>query len=159
MMNTIIAAVYVMAGRNDKPKTVAIQARAKAAAAETAAPVGGPNVTNELQDRLWALCSPLPVSAFESPWENIAADLWARLAVTLQAPGAARVAAPASRLGYSECVRTLVRDKVMVIHRILTEIRGLALAAAPALVDAEKNRVVAPAQPGIPLLYEDIAIY
>lgn len=99
----------------------------------------------------------MPAAAYEPPWGGIAADLAARLGATLAAPGVYPAAAAASHLGYTECIKTLVRASPAV-HRVLTEIRGLALAAVPAQVDAKKD-VAVEVSPGVPLVYEDIAVF
>jgi len=115
-----------------------------------------PARVSEVRARLWDISSPLPPGSYEAPWGGIAVDLWERLAAALSAPAAFGAAAPASHLGYAACVKTLIRGSPPV-HRILTDIRGLALAVAPALVDAEKDRAVAAAPPGSALVYETLA--
>ena len=103
------------------------------------------------------MCSPVPAGGYEPPWGGIARELAARLEASLAAQGTYTDAAAASHLGYTDCVKALVRA-APAVHRTLTEIRGLATAAVPALVDAKKDIAIS-APPGIPLVYEDIAAH
>jgi hypothetical protein len=108
-----------------------------------------------LAARLWALGSAAPLSDYGPPWDSIGAGLWGRLLAALAAPGASAAAAPASRLGYAECMSALHRD-APAVHRALMDIRGLALAIpqvkAPAVVPKRKP-------PGLLLAYEDAPTY
>ena len=136
----------------------AIQSRAKGADEKT--PAG--QDADVIGARLWALGSPTPLADYGSPWDSVGADLWGRLLGALAAPAARRVAAPASLLGYAGCAKALLRG-APAVHRVVTDIRGLALAAAPATVEAARAPAPAPApkneQPGEPLVYDDIAVH
>jgi hypothetical protein len=113
---------------------------------------GRPEPPGEVGPRLWALCSPLAVGAYGPPWGAVAASLWGRLTALLGSdPKALAVAAGASRLGYDQCAAALRRG-APALYGVVSEVRSLALVAAPALVDAARPQN-APL-PGVALEYE-----
>jgi hypothetical protein len=146
---------------------------AKTGAAKTGAPEGRPSAP-ALRDRLWSICSPVPAEGYAPPWDQIAADLSARLLTALQgaakspdrAAAGAGVAAAAALPEYSECARALARS-APAVYRVFADVRGLAAAAAPAPGPQArpKSPTALPARPGIqasvvpglPLEYESLA--
>jgi hypothetical protein len=110
-----------------------------------------PTVT-EVCGLLWELCGPHPPAGYAPPWDGFARDLRGELRAALAPGDALGVAAPAARLGYAACARALLRG-APAVHRVLTEIRGLALAAEP----APEPPKIAEAAPGTPLVYEFLA--
>lgn len=128
----------------------AIQSRAKGADEKTPADVIGAC--------LWALGSPTLLADYGSPWDSVGGDLWERLLGALATPAARKVAAPASLLSYAECAKALLHG-APAVHRVVTDIRGLALAAAPASVEAVRAPAPKNELPGEPLVYDDIAVH
>ena len=170
-----------MANRPGNARTATIQARAKAPSAKTAssqaptklgaarpaapslagmqAPAvdrqGDALLPSEVRARLWDLCSPLSLADFDAPWDGIARGLWEKLAEILKSKVVLDAATAASRLSFVACTKTLARSSPAT-YRILIDIRGLALAVAPALLDAEKDRAAIEPLPGSALIYESI---
>jgi hypothetical protein len=153
----------VIKKRAETPRAETVRTPVAASAPTPLQPTGAPQAAaekrvGELRERLWALCSPLAPAAYDTPWDGIAADLAGRLSTALATPGAYAAAAAASHLSYAECAKTLIRG-APTVHRALTDIRGLALAAAPELVAAKKSAaIVAEAPPGDLLVY-DILVF
>ena len=121
----------------------AIQLRAKGVDKKTPVDVIGA--------RLWTLGCPIPLSYYAPPWDSVGGDLWSRLLCALAAPAARKVADPASLLGYAECTKSLLLG-APAVYRAITDIRGLTLAAAPAIGRPPnlKNKL-----PGELLVYEE----
>jgi len=127
----------------EEARAPAIQPRAKGADKKTPVDVIG--------TRLWALGSPTPLSDYAPPWDNVGGDLWGRLLSALATPSARKVADPASLLGYAECTKSLFIG-APAVYRVIMDIQGLNLAAAPAagLPPDLKNKL-----PGEILVYEE----
>ena len=119
----------------------------------------GPTADEQLRAdigaRLWALGTPTSLGDYAPPWDCIGADLWARLLSALVPSQACKVAAPASIRGYAECVGALMQG-APAVHRALTDIRGLALAAGP--VQGARKQPPKKDPPGEILTYEILNI-
>jgi hypothetical protein len=111
--------------------------------------------------QIWGIYSSTPFTDYGPPWDKIGGDLWGRLLGTLATPAAQKIAGEASLLSYSECAKLLLH-KAPEIHRVVMDIRGLALAAAPpAAVKVARAPLLQPKNklPGDILIYDDVTFY
>lgn len=113
---------------------------------------------NAVGAQLWALCSRQPFDSYGPPWDRIAKALWVRLVAALGPAAALRAAETAARASsYKACAAALIAAAPPV-HRVLADIRGLALASATA-VEAAAVEARPKTLPGQPLVYETLPMY
>lgn len=129
--------------------------------------------SEQIAEKLWMLCSPQCADAYVAPWKNIAAELHEGLRLALASPAILTMAGKASSAhNYAECLKTLLRSALgRPLHRLMADIRGLAVAALPAdalgqiaAKDDKKESMeptlakTLPREVGEPLVYEALVL-
>jgi len=111
-----------------------------------------PHIKN-VGNQLWLLASNCSLDDYKSPWDSLGRELMDSLLAELKNNKSLKAVNAAPQNNYAACTKALIRSCAPV-HRILTDIRGLAMAADVDLTAPVKPAPIVLHQFGEELIYE-----